>query len=128
MVSVILDTNSVIAYINGDPEVARRIELIPELLLPSIVIGEMAYGANQSARRDENINQINNFSSACEVILCGESAAYEYGRIKSNLKNKGTKIPENDVWIAACAIEMNLPLLSRDVHFDAVDGLRRVGW
>ena len=56
MVSVILDTNSVIAYINGDPEVARRIELIPELLLPSIVIGEMAYGAYQSARRDENIN------------------------------------------------------------------------
>ena len=45
MVSVILDTNSVIAYLNGDSEAAKRIELTPELYLPAIVIGEMAYGA-----------------------------------------------------------------------------------
>ena len=36
MVSVLLDTYSVIAYLNGDAAVARKIELIPELLLPAI--------------------------------------------------------------------------------------------
>ena len=49
MVSVILDTNSVIAYLNGDPDAAKRIELTPELLLPAIVIGELAYGAPATA-------------------------------------------------------------------------------
>jgi len=55
MVSVILDTNSVIAYINGDNDAAKKIELVPELLLPTIVIGEMAYGARESAHCEENL-------------------------------------------------------------------------
>ncbi len=128
MVSIILDTNSVIAYLNGDAEVARKIELIPELLLPSVVIGEMVYGAMQSARREDNLKLLKEFGSVCEIILCGESVAYEYGRIKSKLKENGKKIPENDIWIAACAIDANLPLLSKDTHFDFVDDLQCVTW
>ena len=88
MVSVILDTNSVIAYLNGDPDAAKRIELTPELLLPAIVIGELAYGAHKSARPEENLKPLREFSSACEIVECGELAAHEYGRIKSDLKVK----------------------------------------
>lgn len=128
MVSIILDTNSVIAYLNGDSEAAKHIELTPELYLPAIVIGELAYGAYKSARSEDNIKPIKEFSSVCQVLDCGESAAYEYGRIKNELRTKGNKIPENDMWIAACAIARDLPLLSRDAHFDSVDGLRRVAW
>ena len=128
MVSLVLDTNSVIAYINGDVDVARRIELTPELLLPSIVIGEMVYGANESARRDENIELLRQFTSACTVIDCGEGSAYEYGKIKSDLNKRGKRIPENDMWIAACALVANTALLSRDAHFDAIDGLTRIDW
>ena len=62
------------------------------------------------------------------MIDCEEDAAYEYGEIKSNLKKHGKMIPENDIWIAACAIVANLPPFSRDTHFDAIDGLRRVDW
>lgn len=128
MVSVILDTNSVIAYINGDVEAAKKIVLIPELLLPAIVIGEMAYGAIQSAHSDDNLQILKEFASICEIIRCGENEAYEYGKIKSELKEKGTKIPENDMWIAACAKNANLPLLTKDALFDFVDGLQRITW
>ena len=128
MVSVLLDTNSVIAYLNGDAAVARKIELIPELLLPAIVIGEMVYGAMESAHREDNLKLLKEFASVCEIVRCGDSAAYEYGRIKSKLKDKGRKIPENDIWIAACAKNANLPLLSKDAHFDFVDDLQRVTW
>ena len=85
MVSIILDTNSVIAYINGDTEVVRRVELIPELLLPAVVIGEMVHGAMESAHREDNLKSLKEFVSVCEIISCGESAAYEYGQVKSNL-------------------------------------------
>jgi len=102
--------------------------LIPELLLPTIVIGELAYGAHKSARPDENLKPLREFSSVCEIVDCGELAAHEYGIIKRNLKNKRKRIPENDMWIAACAIAANLPLLSRDEHFDVVERLSRVTW
>lgn len=128
MVSVILDTNSVIAYLNSDANAVKQIELIPELLLPVIVIGEMVYGANKSARPEENLKPLKVFSSMCTVVDCNESAANEYGRIKYELKDRGKMIPENDIWIAACAVSADLPVLSRDEHFDVVDGLRRLAW
>ena len=37
-------------------------------------------------------------------------------------------VPANDAWIAALAIQHTLPILSRDTHFDALPGLRRVSW
>jgi len=37
-------------------------------------------------------------------------------------------LPANDVWIAALARQHDLPVLSRDTHFDAVPGLTRLSW
>ena len=39
-----------------------------------------------------------------------------------------SEIPMNDVWIAALAKQYELPVLSRDAHFDQVKDLRRVSW
>ena len=38
------------------------------------------------------------------------------------------RIPENDVWIAASAIEHDLPLLTRARHFRNVNGLKVLTW
>jgi predicted nucleic acid-binding protein len=38
-----------------------------------------------------------------------------------SLERKGTKIPINDVWIAACCMEVGGTLLTRDKHFNQVD-------
>jgi len=54
--------------------------------------------------------------------------AAEYGRIKAALKATGTPLPENDVWIAAFAIERSLPLATRDAHFAHVPGLIVLDW
>ena len=43
------------------------------------------------------------------------------------LKAKGRPIPENDIWIAA-ALYHGLTLVSRDVHFAEVEGLRIADW
>jgi predicted nucleic acid-binding protein len=44
------------------------------------------------------------------------------------LKRAGTPIPSNDVWIAALCRQHSLPVVSRDRHFDAVPGLKRLHW
>jgi len=54
--------------------------------------------------------------------------ADNYGEIRLALKTAGEPIPVNDTWIAAIAAQLNLPILSRDTHFDLVEGLRRLSW
>jgi tRNA(fMet)-specific endonuclease VapC len=40
----------------------------------------------------------------------------------------GQPIPENDLWIAAVALELDMPLANRDAHFDRIDGLAVIKW
>jgi len=51
-----------------------------------------------------------------------------YGRIKAQLRKKGKPIPNNDVWIAAIALQYDLTVVTRDKHFDQVDGLKIEKW
>ena len=51
-----------------------------------------------------------------------------YAKIRYQLRVKGKPMPENDVWIAAAAMEHDLPLLTRDAHFRNVNGLEVLGW
>ena len=46
--------------------------------------------------------------------------------MKAALAKKGTPIPENDIWIAATALETGARLVSYDSHFDHVGGLIRL--
>lgn len=56
-----------------------------------------------------------------------ETARY-YGEIRHELRLDGRPIPQNDVWIAALALQHRLPVLSRDTHFDSVEGVERISW
>jgi tRNA(fMet)-specific endonuclease VapC len=47
---------------------------------------------------------------------------------RHKLRQAGTPIPENDIWIAALAMEYGLPILSDDRHFDRVNQVRRIAW
>ena len=58
-------------------------------------------------------------------LPCDFDTARLYGRIKAELRRKGKPIPENDIWIAAAAIQYGLTLVTRDRHFDFIDGLSR---
>jgi tRNA(fMet)-specific endonuclease VapC len=44
------------------------------------------------------------------------------------LKKIGRPIPENDIWIAATCLELDVPLLSRDGHFDNIRDLEVINW
>jgi tRNA(fMet)-specific endonuclease VapC len=52
----------------------------------------------------------------------------QYGQIKAEIAEAGTPIPDNDIWIAALAREYELPLVTRDQHFDIVPGLKTLAW
>jgi tRNA(fMet)-specific endonuclease VapC len=58
------------------------------------------------------------------LLNCDRETAVVYGIIKSQLKKDGKPIPENDVWIAAIAMQHDLRLLTNDKHFDYVKTLK----
>jgi tRNA(fMet)-specific endonuclease VapC len=110
------------------PSALQLVQRSPECFLPVIVLGELYYGVQQSARADENRLRIDAFRSSIVILPCDETTAEQYGRIKKQLRIAGTPIPENDIWIASIAHQYQLTLMSNDAHFDKVNGIGRIGW
>lgn len=125
---VLLDTSVVIPYFKGDPALRASFLASPTLYLPLTVLGELHCGANLSQNPPKHVAQIQNFLAAVVVLSPGVATAEHYGRIRAQLAQAGTPIPENDIGIAALALEHQLPLTARDVHFDRITGLRLLKW
>ncbi|MEO8050415.1 MAG: PIN domain-containing protein [Acidobacteriota bacterium] len=113
---MIVDTNAPSAFVDGSPLAIAVLETANEIAVPVIALGEFRYGIAHSKRRREY-----------EAWLTIETAV-EYSLLRSELRPLAKPIPANDVWIAALCRQHQLPVLSRDKHFDAVKGLRRQAW
>jgi tRNA(fMet)-specific endonuclease VapC len=122
------DTNIVIALFGGDVNVRQRMRQAAEVFLPCIVLGELYFGAQKSIRVADNINRIDQFAASISILDCDQNTAREYGIIKEALRIKGRPIPDNDIWIAAIAKQHGLVLVTRDAHFNEIDGLTIESW
>jgi len=124
----LLDTNIVIALFADESAVKDLLGEAEEVFIPSIVLGELYYGARKSRRVAENIARIDDFAARNIVLGCDTETARRYGEVKNGLWRKGRPVPENDVWIAAMALQNDLILVARDAHFREVEGLRVEAW
>ena len=124
----LLDTNVVIAIFAGEPSTLEHLAQSNEVFVPTVVLGELYYGARKSTRVDVNINRIHELAASSALLGCDIETSRHYGRIKNDLRVKGRPIPENDIWIAAVAQQHGLTLASRDKHFDEVDALSLEVW
>jgi tRNA(fMet)-specific endonuclease VapC len=124
----LLDTNTAVALLNKSPQVREVIARSDEIHISAIAIGELYFGAEKSGRVEINRQRVDEIAENYSVLTCDAQTAHLYGVAKHNLRTKGKPIPENDLWIAATALQHDLILLSRDAHFQAVDGLIVQGW
>ena len=111
----------------GEPDLLSYLGSTP-VIVPSIVLGEAYYGTQNSAHIAENLRVIDEFAASNVILPCDETTARVDGEIKYRLKVKGRPIPENDIWIAAIAHQHHLVLVTRDAHFQHVDGLQVESW
>jgi tRNA(fMet)-specific endonuclease VapC len=124
----LLDTNILIGLFANESAVTKFLREAEEVFVPSIALGELYYGACKSSRVEENMARINDLAASSVVLVCGTETAQQYGEIKNRLRQKGHPIPENDIWIAAIAMQNDLTLVARDAHFEEVDGLEIEAW
>jgi tRNA(fMet)-specific endonuclease VapC len=124
----LLDTNIVIALFANDGSVVEQVRGAGEVFIPSVVIGELYYGARRSGRVEANTARVDEFATENVVLSCNVETAKWYGQIKDELRRRGRPIPENDIWVAALALQHDLTLVSRDEHFGQVQSLRAEAW
>ena len=125
---MILDTNALSAFIDGERAVGGRLAREVHVAIPVIVIGEFRYGISGSRYRTQYEQWLSAHLQAFEILTVTEPTTLVYARVRVALKKIGRPIPANDAWIAALALQHRLPVMSRDEHFDAVPGLRRETW
>ncbi len=121
---LVLDTNTYCDYAEGLSDVVEIMATRSQSLsIPSIVLGELHYGFMKGSRQQLNERKLRQLIShlKIEIIDVNADVARKYALIYRSLEKKGTKIPINDVWIAACCMEVGGTLLTRDQHFEAVD-------
>ena len=70
-----------------------------------VALGELLYGVRKSVRAAENLASLQTWLSTVTLISLTEAIANRYASIKHELAKAGTPIPENDIWIAAHALE-----------------------
>src|SRR5437016_3931672 len=99
----LLDTNIVIAIFAGVTDVLERLAESNEVFLPTIVLGELYYGARKSTHVDSNIRRIDELAASSALLGCDIDTSRHYGQIKNLLRAKGRPIPENDIWIGPTA-------------------------
>ncbi|MEE4602335.1 MAG: type II toxin-antitoxin system VapC family toxin [Desulfobacteraceae bacterium] len=121
---LVLDTNVYSDYAEG---VSETVDIMAtqgeQIYLPSIVLGELQFGFMKGKRQAFNEKKLRQFTEILniDVINVNADVARKYAAIYLSLQKKGTKIPINDVWIAASCMEVGGTLLTRDKHFEVVD-------
>ena len=126
--SYLLDTNIIIALFASEKDVQEKLAQVDDVFVPSVVLGELYFGAHKSARATKNSARIDELASNTVVLSCDSETARHYGEVKNALRLKGHPIPENDIWIAAVAIQHDLALVTRDAHFKEIENLKIVMW
>ena len=128
----LLDTNICI-YIRDrrPPEVRERFaRLTPGAVGMSVVTyGELVYGALKSVRRAETLAKIQRLAALVPVMTPASGAGARYGEIRYVLERSGMPIGNNDLWIAAHALELRVTLVTNNIkEFARVPGLLLENW
>ena len=99
------------------------------VVLCSVVVAELLYGAHRSARKTQTLSQVRAFCHPFQSLPFDDRAAEEYGRIRAHLAGLGTPIGPNDLMIASIALVHGLTLVRHNTsEFSRVPGLKLEDW
>ena len=130
MKPLVLDTNVLIRFLERGGDYAETFSKFDRLLIPAAVDGEYRAGVDAvtrpGLRRQKAFDALLG-SSAVEYVPVGREVSAEYAQVFRKLRERGTPIPQNDIWIAATARVRHAPLCTVDGHFKNVDEIELIG-
>jgi tRNA(fMet)-specific endonuclease VapC len=127
-----LDTDTCIAIIKGKPPgVLKKLrgKSVGQVGISSITLGELAFGAAKSGRRDESRAALAEFLLALEIASFDSDAASSDGQVRASLEERGTPIGPLDTLIGAHAAALDVVLVTHNKReFGRLDTLRLEDW
>lgn len=123
---VLADTNVFIEVMKGNVVVAQKLDAFSEVYLSPFVHAELYFGAYRSANPSKHIAKVSTVLQKTKPLSVDSTTAQFFVEIKISLFTKGRPIPENDIWIAASALQYGLPVFTTDTHFDEIENLQRI--
>jgi len=127
-----LDTNICIYIAKHQPAAVRRHfeRLKPgQVVMSAITHGELYYGACKSNQRTQALAQLDELIRDIPVVEMGTDAAQVYGEVRVMLEKQGRPIGNNDLWIGAHALALDLTLATNNEReFKRIAGLTVENW
>ena len=127
-----LDTNVCIALIKRQPpgliqHIRRR--KVGEIVLSSITLAELRYGASKSRQVEQNQSALDQFLLPFQLMSFDDAAAECYGRVRAALEQGGTPIGPLDALIASHALSVHATIVTNNTReFQRVAGLKVEDW
>jgi predicted nucleic acid-binding protein len=124
---ILIDTNIYSNALRGQVDVVAVLRQVAHIGISAISIGELISGFQGGSKEQKNRRELALFLDSPRVQLYNidnETAEF-YSTILNQLRQNGTPIPTNDIWIAATAFQHGLPLYTLDNHFSLVANLPR---
>lgn len=125
MNKILIDTNIYSLALRGNSDVTATLRQVTHIGISAISIGELLSAFKGGRREQENRRELGQFLDSPRTCLypLDENTAEYYSSVLNQLKERGTLIPTNDIWIGATAFQHGLPLFTFDKHFSYIAGL-----
>ena len=123
----LVDTCFLIDLIRGDQGAEQVASRIPDLKTTAISMAEFLFGAKKSQKKE--IYEISKkFIGFFPVVPFDAEAAVIYADIASAMSLGGSRISTFDELIAAIALRHHEPLITRDRHYNEINGLELISY
>jgi tRNA(fMet)-specific endonuclease VapC len=129
-----LDTNILIYILkNKPPEVVRHLNEIQdedEVCMSFVTYAELLKGAEGSSRKEQTLLTLERLTRQIPVVFnVGREMCKQYAEQFLRLKNAGTPIGGNDLWIACHALSEKATLVTNNGNeFQRIVGLPIANW
>lgn len=128
-----LDTNIIIYLMKNKPKsVAEKVVSLPKsdkLCMSFITYGELLAGVNGSQFSEQMRQKTQAITQNIPVLYPNAQVCELYGKHYTDLKQKGTPIGSNDLWIACHALSLGATLVTHNTkEFQRIDGLNWQDW
>lgn len=119
VVNIALNTNRYRDLCEGNPHVQAVLQQAERIALPLPVLAELRCGFACGILSRKNEATLTTFLNEprVRVLAPDEQTTFFYSRLYRQLREQGTPIPTNDLWIAALVEQHRLILYTRDRHF-----------
>lgn len=114
--NLIIDTSGLIHFLRKQEYAVNAVAQADRILVPVIVVGEWLAGVQLPSKKNQTIQELLRRPRVAVQVIDADTPTY-YAHLMQFLKKRGTPIPTNDLWIAACTMQTGAKILTSDTHF-----------